>query len=351
MDEGPYETDTTKETDMTEQAAAPTLKDTIIIDSGDDNDNNDKDKEDNNALHPRTVRKQGCENRTEEPLFSDDSDDDHNDNYHDNNYSESSDDDNMKKKRPRRTPKSIFRTPKKTHWSGNPLPAAQEAATVLVVIGANPNVSKFMVADGLDEITEIQELTRETISLYAKNSRKNLSGSDIISTQFIIDLKKAEFKMKHINNRISRVIDPVYIDKKWCRSMNYQFDLEQDWKNKPLKDLYTTQAHQMLHNVLRMICDANGVPLNAVICKRIVLRPDSDDIAFGLQHSEYASHDDAIIERAPIINHETFDRNTTDKDLEKTGPFDPHYLAARSLVWTVMKVCIGTNNKLNIHLK
>ena len=99
-----------------------------------------------------------------------------------------------------------------------------------------------MVSDVLDEITKIQQLTRETISLYAKNSRKNLSRSDIVSTWFILDLKKATFKMTHIKNHISRVINPADIDKKWCRSMNDQF-LEQGWKNEPLKDLYTTQAH------------------------------------------------------------------------------------------------------------
>ena len=37
--------------------------------------------------------------------------------------------------------------------------------------------------------------------------------------------------------------------------------------------------------------------------------------------------------------------------MEKTGPFDPSYLAASSLVWTVIKGCIGTNNKLNLQLK
>ena len=107
----------------------------------------------------------------------------------------------------------------------------------------------------------------------------------------------------------------------------------------------------MLQNGLRMIRDANGVTLAAVIHKRIVPRPDSDEIAFGLQYSEYDSHDDEMIERAPMINHETFERNATDKDLENTGPFDPRYLAARSLVWTVIKVYIGTNNKLNLQLK
>ena len=87
--------------------------------------------------------------------------------------------------------------------------------------------------------------------------------------------------------------------------MNDQFDLEQGWKNDPLKDLYPTQAHlsnstkwmEMLQNVLRMIHDANGVSLAAVIRNRTIPRPDSDDISFGLQHSEYVSHDDDMIER------------------------------------------------------
>ena len=84
VDEVPYEADTTKETDMTKQAAATTPKDTINIDSGDDNNKDDKDEEDDNILHPWTARKQGCENDTEEEsLFSGDSDDDHDDKYPD----------------------------------------------------------------------------------------------------------------------------------------------------------------------------------------------------------------------------------------------------------------------------
>ena len=108
---------------------------------------------------------------------------------------------------------------------------------------------------------------------------------------------------------------------------------------------------EMLQNVLHMIRDANGVPLAAVIRKRIVPRPDSDDIAFGLQHSEYASRDDEMIERVPILDRETFDQDANDKELEKSVPFDPRYLSARSLVWTVIKGCIGSNNKLNLQLK
>ena len=58
-----------------------------------------------------------------------------------------------------------------------------------------------------------------------------------------------------------------------------------------------------------------------------------------------------MIERAPILDRKEYDQNATDKDLEKTGPFDPRYMADRSLVWTVIKGCIGTNNKLNLQLK
>ena len=135
-----------------------------------------------------------------------------------------------------------------------------------------------MVSDGLDELTYIQQLTSANISLYANNSRNTLPRSDIVSTWFILELEKATFKMTHITNRISRVINPDKINKTWCRSMNYQFELEQGWKNEHLKDLYPTQAHltnstkwmDMLQNVLRMIRDTNVVPLAAVIRKRII---------------------------------------------------------------------------------
>ena len=85
----------------------------------------------------------------------------------------------------------------------------------MFAIGVTRNVAKFMVADGLDEIAEIQQLTRETILLYMKNRMKNLFGSDIVSTCFILDLEKAGFKMTHIKNHISCVINPSDIDKEW----------------------------------------------------------------------------------------------------------------------------------------
>ena len=55
-----------------------------------------------------------------------------------------------------------------------------------------------------------------------------------------------------------------------------------------------------------------------------------------------------MIERVPILDRKEYDQNATDKNLEKTGPFDLRYRADRSLVWTIIKGCIGTNNKLNL---
>ena len=173
-----------------EQPAAPTPEDTIDI--GDDNNKNEEDKEDDNTLYHWTARKQGCENDSEkESIFSKDSEDDHDDNNPNENYSESTDDEIKKNKSKRKTPKSTIMMPRKTHWTGRTSPAAQEEATVLVSFVADPNVAKFMVSDGLDEITKIQQLTSATILLYAKNSRKNMSRSDIVSTRFILDLEKS----------------------------------------------------------------------------------------------------------------------------------------------------------------
>ena len=74
--------------------------------------------------------------------------------------------------------------------------------------------------------------------------------------------------------------------------MNYQMALEEGCNKEPLKELYPTQAHtnnstkwmEMLLNVLHMIRDANGVPLAAVIRKRLNSLPDNEDMNFGLQH-------------------------------------------------------------------
>ena len=51
--------------------------------------------------------------------------------------------------------------------------------------------------------------------------------SDFVSTRFILDLKRAAFKMMHITHRVSRAIIVADIDRTWCHSMNDQIDLEQ----------------------------------------------------------------------------------------------------------------------------
>ena len=64
-----------------------------------------------------------------------------------------------------------------------------------------------------------------------------------MSTRFILDLERAAFKMTHITHRVSRSIIIADIDRTWCHSTNDQMDLDQGWKNKPLKELYPTQDH------------------------------------------------------------------------------------------------------------
>ena len=85
VDEGPYEADTNKETDMKEQAAAPTPEDKInsCDNNANDDEEDEEDEDDDNTLEPCTARKQGCENHTEESPFSDDSNNDHDENDHD----------------------------------------------------------------------------------------------------------------------------------------------------------------------------------------------------------------------------------------------------------------------------
>ena len=131
-----------------------------------------------------------------------------------------------------------------------------------------------------------------------------------MSTRVILDLERATFKMTHLTHRVSRTIIISDINRTWYRSMNDQMSLEEGWNNEPLKELYTTQDHtsnptkwlDMLFNVLRMIRDVNGVPLAAVICKRLIPLPDNEDTAFGLRHSKFISHDDKMIERASILD-------------------------------------------------
>ena len=52
-----------------------------------------------------------------------------------------------------------------------------------------------------------------------------------MSNRFVLDLKRAAFKMTHIKHRVSRTITIADIDRTWCRTMNYQMALEEGWNN------------------------------------------------------------------------------------------------------------------------
>ena len=97
-----------------------------------------------------------------------------------------------------------------------------------------------MATDGLDCVSEIQELTKTTSVLYAKNIKSHLHCSNFMSTRFILYLVRAAFKMTHLPHRVSRTIIIANIKRTWCRSTNDQMDLDEGWNNEPLKELYPT---------------------------------------------------------------------------------------------------------------
>ena len=132
-----------------------------------------------------------------------------------------------------------------------------------------------------------------------------------------------------------------------------QMALEESWDNEPASELYPTPALiksnqtkwvETLKNLLTMIRDPNGVPHAAVICKHLIQSHVVANPAFGKKCSDYASYDDEMIERAPILDRDTYNHSALTKDLEKSGPFDPRHLAAQNQVWKIIKRCIGNNN-------
>jgi len=180
------------------------------------------------------------------------------------------------------------------HWSGfgykGQLNPKQEAADVLKSTGATMIVAKFMVNDGVDTLSEIQQLTKDTIALFIKTCRKNLPAGQTVSTRFILDLEKAAFKLTHLEKRVSRPIEPADINRKSCRSMIEQMALEDGWDNKPDSELYPIPALlksnqikwvETLKNLLTMIHDPMDVPLAAVIFKHPIPRNSVNDPAFG----------------------------------------------------------------------
>ena len=126
---------------MALQAAVP---DSIEI--GDNNDNNN---------YGRSQDHQECANNPDDDLFSDNSNDENDDNDPNDKYSQSTNDEKKKKKKrsKRKTPTSAIRNPRNAHWAGMRTPEEGEAADVLVDIGAEQNVARFMVMDGLDCVT------------------------------------------------------------------------------------------------------------------------------------------------------------------------------------------------------
>ena len=157
----PYISLDDKAADLALQAAVP---DPIEI--GDDNENDNNNSDDN-----LFSTDSDDDNGDNDPNGENDPDDDNDPNDH---YSQSIDDEKKKKNKrsKRKTPTSAIRNPRNSHWAVMRTPEEGEAADVLVAIGAEHKIAKFMVMDGLDCVTEIQELSKVTIAVYAKNSKR-----------------------------------------------------------------------------------------------------------------------------------------------------------------------------------
>ena len=146
----------------------------------------------------KAAKKAPLSDSDDESLFNTDHDDDDDDNDPDNDKDgdgsedESSDEDESVE--PQAPMNPAIKAKMIPHWSGfghrGQTNSRQEAAVVLKAIGATQTVATFWVNDGVDTISEIQQLTKETIGLFAKTCRKNLRAGHTVSTRFILDLKR-----------------------------------------------------------------------------------------------------------------------------------------------------------------
>ena len=150
------------------------------------------------------------------------------DNDPDDHYSQSTDDEKkkIKKRSKRKNPTSAIRSPRNAHWEDLKTPEEGEAANVLFAIGVEHNIAKFMEMDGLDCFTEIQELSKVTIALYARNIKRHLHRSNFMITRFILDLERDAFKMTQLTHQVSHTIIIADTNRTCCRSMNDQMALK-----------------------------------------------------------------------------------------------------------------------------
>ena len=131
----------------------------------DDTDENDNDSDNDNREDDLFSNDRNDDNdkggyRDPDYTHTNDPDDNNpgDDSDPDDDYTQSTDDDQKKKKNRSKikNPTSAIRIPRNAHWACLKKPEEGEAADVLVAIGAEHKIAKFMAMDGLDCIDEIQ---------------------------------------------------------------------------------------------------------------------------------------------------------------------------------------------------
>ena len=84
-----------------------------------------------------------------------------------------------------------------------------------------------------------------------------------------------------------------------------------------------------------------GIPLSYVIRANIMPKFSKTDPRFGVTDSAYASIDEEMVARAPIIEHNYSDR--TQAELETSGPFTTAFSSDMKKVYAVLHAMFGHN--------
>jgi hypothetical protein len=106
------------------------------------------------------------------------------------------------------------------------------------------------------------------------------------------------------------------LEDNWCSN-----NKEPDYTPLTLNVASAPKVFEKMKTILTRICGVQGAPLAYVIRHKIEPPSWRDDNAFGEEDSAYASHDEEMIARAPIIQTGIWRYLEGDETYEANGPF------------------------------
>ena len=238
------------------------------------------------------------------------------------------------------------------HWSGyeSPQPEhikARAIGRVLKHLGFTEEAAKFLLKDGLDTVKNLARLDDDIVKQFVASCRKPGGGDDgnKVSTIAQMNLQLFVWIIKH-HERISRKPDLSDFNLDWCLSFKAQIDLEKNWDNEiceldyPKPEL--TNAPKLLDSIadlLGRVRGSSGILLSKVIREELFCELFDTDPFGNSDDSPYASHDEEMIRRAPIILLEPGDNEEDHEpeEWERVGPFHPQHLIDRKKVYMILK--------------